>query len=208
MDLIADDMAALLEHLGVSNAVICGASMGGYAAFAFWRRYSEKVRALVLASTRAGADSPEGKRARADLARRLRARGVASVIDTLLPKMFSDLTPKKQPQLIEQVRAMFEAANPEAMARALEGMAMREGSEDSMRGINISAMILHGIDDLIVPRGEALIMARAIRGAKFEQIERGGHLVNMEQPELFNGHLREFLEHLPLFFGLSDLRLA
>ena len=60
MDQYADDAAALLDSLGAGPAIVAGLSMGGYIAFAFWRRHRAKVRALVLADTRAGVDSDEG----------------------------------------------------------------------------------------------------------------------------------------------------
>ena len=57
MEQHADDLAALLDHLRVRRAVVAGLSMGGYVAFAFWRRYPERVRGLILADTRAEPDS-------------------------------------------------------------------------------------------------------------------------------------------------------
>ena len=53
MERIADDAAALLDHLGLSQAIVGGCSMGGYAAFAFARRHPTRLRALVLQDTRA-----------------------------------------------------------------------------------------------------------------------------------------------------------
>ena len=64
MDQYADDIAALLDMLGVPASVVVGLSMGGYVAFAFWRRHRARVRALVLAATRAGADTDEGREKR------------------------------------------------------------------------------------------------------------------------------------------------
>jgi 3-oxoadipate enol-lactonase len=59
MDAAAEDLAILLEELGVQRAVVCGLSMGGYIAFAMFRQHPQRVRALVLCDTRAGADSEE-----------------------------------------------------------------------------------------------------------------------------------------------------
>src|SRR5690349_7248599 len=61
MDQYADDVALLLENLGIGHAVIVGLSMGGYVAFSLWRRHRALVRALVLADTRAGADTDDGR---------------------------------------------------------------------------------------------------------------------------------------------------
>ena len=64
LDQYADDVAALLDHLRIENATVVGLSLGGYISFALWRRHCERIIALVLADTRAGADSEEGKQGR------------------------------------------------------------------------------------------------------------------------------------------------
>src|SRR5205807_6917809 len=64
----ADDLVAVLDALGIRAAVVCGLSMGGYVVFELLRRHPERVRAIVLADTKAEADSEEGKRGRDELA--------------------------------------------------------------------------------------------------------------------------------------------
>src|SRR3990172_4482201 len=69
MDAFADDINGLLGHLGIDQAVIAGFSMGGYVAFAFYRKYPGKVKALVLADTRPQADTPEAAEGRRNTAK-------------------------------------------------------------------------------------------------------------------------------------------
>src|SRR5256886_289629 len=64
----ADDLVAVLDALGIGAAVVCGLSMGGDVVFELLRRHPERIRAIVLADTKAEADSEEGKRARDELA--------------------------------------------------------------------------------------------------------------------------------------------
>ena len=61
IDQYADDLVAFLTALGIAHAVVCGLSMGGYVAFSMLRRHRERVRALVLADTRAAADTDEAR---------------------------------------------------------------------------------------------------------------------------------------------------
>jgi len=61
MEMFADDVAGLMDLLGIQQAVLCGLSMGGYVAFAFLRKYLHRVAGLILADTRPGADSPEAQ---------------------------------------------------------------------------------------------------------------------------------------------------
>lgn len=206
MDQFADDIAALLDHVGVRSAVICGLSMGGYVAFALHRRHRQKVRALVLCNTRPGADTEEARRNRLVQAARVRQDGVAPVVESMLPRLMSDLSKKKHPELVTRVREIMESTPPETMARVLEGMAQRPSSEDQLRDISVPTLIIHGDDDAIVPRGEAQMMARNLRGARLEILEDCGHLSNLEYPDLFNRHVHEFLANLPPYFG--ELKLA
>src|SRR5687768_12355426 len=73
IDSWADGLARFLDALAIERATIAGLSMGGYIALSFWRLHRERVDALVLADTRAGADTEEGKQKRREtieLARR------------------------------------------------------------------------------------------------------------------------------------------
>ncbi|HEX4933058.1 MAG TPA: alpha/beta fold hydrolase, partial [Gemmatimonadaceae bacterium] len=87
VDRYADDVAVLLDALKVERAVICGLSMGGYVALAFWRRHRARVRALVLMDTRAGADTPEGRTRRDQMIATARERGSAAVADAMITGM-------------------------------------------------------------------------------------------------------------------------
>src|SRR5689334_423399 len=84
MDRYADDVIAVLDHAGIAHATIVGISMGGYVAFALWRRATDRVRALVLADTRATADSPETIERRRELIALARSDGVSTVADRQL----------------------------------------------------------------------------------------------------------------------------
>jgi len=93
MDLLADDCLAVLEALAIDKpAVICGLSMGGYVALAFYRRNRSRVAGLILAATRAGADSAEAKANRDRLAAQAKSDGPQAVAKAMLPKMLSPKT--------------------------------------------------------------------------------------------------------------------
>jgi pimeloyl-ACP methyl ester carboxylesterase len=198
MDLLARDLAALLDHLGIGRTVVCGLSMGGYVAFEFFRQFPDRVRALVLCDTRAGPDSAETKRARATLAERVLAENTARpVVEGLLPRLLCSHTARKDPGVVAMVRAMMQEARPDSVARLLQGMATRADSEPLLRDIEVPALIVVGSDDVITNRGQAEMLARAIRGARIEVVEAAGHLPPVEQPDEFNRVLGQFLERLP-----------
>src|SRR5271166_3853520 len=83
MTKIADDLDRLCRELAITRAIFVGVSIGGYALFEFWRRYRERVAALVLANTRAGAETPEGYAGRIQIAEAVDREGTAAFIDDL-----------------------------------------------------------------------------------------------------------------------------
>jgi len=89
MERIANDGAALLDHLGIASATVCGVSMGGYAALAFVRRHADRLRGLVLADTRAAADTDQARRTRAEQADKVRREGAAAIADAVLPSSWA-----------------------------------------------------------------------------------------------------------------------
>ena len=106
IDDCAEDVIALLDHLGLDRAVIAGLSMGGYAAFAVLRTAPARVCGLVLADTRAEADS-ESARASRDARLDTLARGGASaVFERMRPGLLGATTRASRPDVVDLVRQM------------------------------------------------------------------------------------------------------
>lgn len=197
MEAFADDVAALLAHLGLKRAVFGGLSMGGYVAFALLRRHPSLVRALVLADTRAAADSDAARTGRMQLAERVRREGRGPVVDSMMPKLLSPETRNQRPEVAVRIKAIMESTSPDTMARALLGMAARPSAEPQLRDVDVPTLVIVGADDEITDSGEARLLVRAIRGAQLEIIESAGHVSNMEYPEAFDRALHRFLAGLP-----------
>lgn len=208
MELLADDVVALLDHLGLTQAVFCGLSMGGYVGFALLRKHPGRVRALILANTRASADSPEGRLGRIELAAKVRAQGTRAVVDAMLPKLLSDHATAGKPGLVSEVQQLMMSNQPENVARALEGMAERPAADDLFSAVQVPVLVIHSDDDAIIPTGDAQIMARGMRGARLQMVHDAGHLSNLEHPAVFSSYLSDFLLHLPPAFTIDSLKLA
>jgi 3-oxoadipate enol-lactonase len=198
MDQYADDVAALLDALGARPAVVIGLSMGGYVAFALWRRHRARVRALVLADTRAGADTDEGREKRRRLIEVARSRGSGTVAETQLASMVGDTTRQRRPEVVEMVRTLMTAAPVEGIVGALEAMMTRPDSTPTLATIDVPTLIVVGEEDTLTPPHEAQAMHERIRGSRLEVIAGAGHICNLERPAAFTHVLSEFVEGVSL----------
>ena len=197
MDHLADDTAALLEELGITQpVVVAGLSMGGYAALAFYRKHRARVAGLILAATRAGADSPEGRAGREKAAATAREKGAAAIADAMLPKMFAPRTYTDKPDLVDRVRDIMAGTSVTGIVGALMGMRDRPDSTPLLAEIDRPVLIVHGAEDQLIPPSEAEAMHGQLRQSRLELVPAAGHLVNMEQPASFNAAVRTFLQSL------------
>jgi pimeloyl-ACP methyl ester carboxylesterase len=193
MEAMANDVACLLDLLAISQATIGGLSMGGYVALAFSRLFPSRVQALVLAATRAQADTEEAKQNRAVQAEKARTEGMKGIADMMLPKLLTPETVAKRPEVVKHVRGMMAGTNPEGAAAALQGMALRQDQTSFLPQIKAATLILVGREDVITPVADSEFMHREIPGSQLHVIENAGHVVNLERPEEFNRALSHFL---------------
>lgn len=189
VDAMADACAEAARAAGLDRVVVCGLSMGGYAALAMWRRHRRMVVGLVLANTRAGADDEAARGRRANLAARLRAEGSGFLVESP-PPLLSANAPTA---LLERVKRIIAAQPAEGIAAASLGMAERPDAGDLLPRLDIPTMVITASADTLIPPQVTREMADAIPGSEFRVIEGAGHLSNLEAPEAFNALLREFL---------------
>ena len=194
MGIYADDLAALLDALGVNEAVLCGISMGGYVIFEFLRRWRHRVRALILMDTRAEADSIEGRRARDAAAATARDGGAAAVGGAMLPKMLAPGSEERAPELVDRVRRMMAATPVAGMVGALAAMRDRHDSTGLLPTLaGLPTLVLVGEEDVLTPPDAARRMATLIPGARLVVIPGAGHLPPVERPSETTAEIREFL---------------
>jgi pimeloyl-ACP methyl ester carboxylesterase len=148
--------------------VAVGASMGGYCALALARRSPERVLGLVLAGSRAGADTDERRRFRDEQIRLLREEGVPPEHDAGVPA--------------------------EELAVAQEAMRDRPGASGVVSSFGGPLLVGHGDRDEVVPAAEARAIADAALLGSFELFPGAGHFVSIDAEERFRAVLLEFLE--------------
>lgn len=198
MDQYADDVVALMDAANVERAIIAGLSMGGYVAFALWRRHRARVRALVLADTKAGADSPEARQKRRDMIALAKERGSEGVADAMIGGMVGKSTREKSPEIVDEMHAMLAAAPVDGVVGALEALMERPDSTPTLATIDVPVLIVVGEEDALTPVKESEAMHAAIPGSRLEVLSGAGHVSNVERPAAFNHVLTEFLASLTL----------
>ena len=187
----SDALAGFLDAIGIDRAHIVGLSWGGILAQEFYRLYRERVRSLVLADTYAGwrGSLPEAAW-KERLATCLRdAEGPSEVVVAkFVPGVFTDAAPQ---HLRDEFSAIVSDFHP-AGFRLMSLSSAEVDTRDLLLRVDLPTLLLWGDDDRRSPLHIAEQFRAAIRGAELVIIPKAGHLSNMEQPEVFDGHVRRF----------------
>jgi len=189
----ADDVRALLDHLAISQAVLVGLSMGGYISLAFSRKYGNRLKGLILADTRAQADSPEGRTGRFHLAQTAVGHGSDAVADIMLPKLLGATSLQTNQKLVDYVRKTIRGTSVSGIVTDLMAMADRPDSVHQLGTITAPSLIVLGREDNTTPLADAQLMAERIPSARLAVIPAAGHLSNLEQPDVFNDVVTGFV---------------
>jgi 3-oxoadipate enol-lactonase len=193
IDDYAADVGALLDALLVDEAVIGGLSMGGYIAFALFRRSPELFSGMILADTRPQADTPQARAGRVKMRDLLTHEGVGRIADEMLPRLLAEETMKERPGLVRHVRGIIESNPPRAIDAALDAMMTRHDSTADLARISCATLVIVGEKDAVTPPQESDAMHRAIERSVLVTLPGAAHLSNLEQPEAFSRGLADFL---------------
>jgi len=185
-------VAGVLDQLGIEQATIVGASMGGYLAMALLRHHPERVRQLVLADSRARSDDPSVANKRSAQQDLLRGGAeVASLAKENVERLLSSGS-MSRPELVDYVHALADGADPEGWIAALEAMKDRPDSMLLLRQASVRALVVVGELDRVTPIAEAMSLRSLLKG-ELVIVPNVGHLPNLEDPLAFNEVLVNFL---------------
>ena len=197
LDLVADDLAALLDAKSLDRVVLGGLSMGGYVAMAFCRRHRDRIAALILADTKAAADAPEARAKRERIAAAVESDSYSPVLlDEVLPTLVGKTTVAERPLVYGRIRGFVAAAPVAAVAWAQRAMAARPDSTDTLRAVDVPTLVVVGEEDTLSPPADAEAIAGLVPGAWVARIPAAGHLSAVEAPAEFNAAVADFLGSL------------
>jgi pimeloyl-ACP methyl ester carboxylesterase len=190
---LAGDVIDLLDRLDITQAAVVGCSMGGYVLFEILKSAPRYLGAIGLVSTRPGADSDEGRSNREKMIDLVVREGVGAVAAQMVPKLLGATTQHDRPDLATHVNSLVVENTREGVKTAVRAMMERSDSTPMLGKIDVPTLIVHGVEDALIPPSEAEGMHRAIRHSQLELMPVAGHLPNLERSELFEWRLWQFL---------------
>ena len=196
IELFVDDLIALLDHLKIDKAILCGFSMGGYIALRAIERNPDRFSALILCDTMSAADSNEAKIRRANAIKQIKKEGVERYAEGFLKAVFATETFNTKPDIIHGIRRTIMSNSPLGICGALLAMAGRTDTTPALSKINVPTLLLVGKLDAVTPPTAASSMHEQIRNSELYLIDSAAHMSNLENPTQFNEHLINFLKNI------------
>ncbi len=196
LEFFVDDLIALLDHLVIEQAVLCGLSMGGYIALRAIERHPDRIKALVLCDTRSEDDPNEGKVKRSATIKSVKTDGLPAFAEGFVKAIFSEQTFRDNPHAIEAIKHAIKGNSSIGICGTLLALACRTNTTEFLPQINVPTLILVGEQDKLTPPSASRAMHEAIQGSDLQIISHAAHMSNLENPSEFNKHLIEFFNRL------------
>ena len=193
IDLFVNDLLRLIDALELNNTILCGLSMGGYIALRTIENYPELFEALILSDTQCMADTSEGKGKRLTAIESIKENGVEQYADESIKNLFAAESFTTRIKEIATVKNMIVKVSQESLINTLHALASREETCDKLEDIKMPVLIMVGSEDKITPSSAAQMMKEGITDSFLKVIAHAGHLANLENPSVFNHHVRKFL---------------
>lgn len=193
IDDYAHAVLAFMDAMRIDSAVVGGLSMGGYVTFALWRLAHLRWRGLVLADTKAAADTEQARAGREKMLALVRQHGSHGVAEEMLPKLLGPTTRRKREPVIDRVRRMIERQTGEGIAAAILRLRDRPDSTPLLTEISVPVLVMVGEEDEVTPPTESEQMHARLEDARLVRIPESGHLSAIENPAAFSAALGEFL---------------
>jgi pimeloyl-ACP methyl ester carboxylesterase len=191
---LADDVHALVQYLSLTQVALGGLSMGGYVALAYAKKYPATLSALLLIDTKAEGDGPEARENRDRMIAIAREKGTRPIADAMLGKLIPEESAKARPQLVRELREMMESQTAQTVAHALAAMRDRPDQTAMLASVAVPTLVVVGEKDAVTPVDVAKSMGEKIPRAELRVIPGAGHMSPVEQSEVVNREVKEFLK--------------
>jgi 3-oxoadipate enol-lactonase len=194
IDLFVDDLISLMDALKISQASVCGLSLGGYIALNAIENYPERFEALVLCDTTCTADTTKAKYKRMNAVESIINNGVANYAGESVKNLFTPDSFTSKVDEINAVKQMILNTSELSLCSTILALSARQETCSKLSEINVPVLIMVGKEDIITPPATARVLHKSIKNSSLQVIDHAGHLSNLENPEDFNQHLKMFFE--------------
>jgi len=189
----ADDLAALLAHLGVGRAVLAGMSQGGFLSLRCALTHPEIVRALILIDTQAGREDPERLAGHMQLAHAWASAGLSDEMAAMIEGIILGDGWAGAAVWKDKWRQI----KPVNLLGCMNTLATRDDVTQRLPEIKVPTLVIHGDADAAIELDLARTLATGIEGAELVVVEAAGHAANLTHPETVNPAIAAFLDALP-----------
>jgi 3-oxoadipate enol-lactonase len=193
IDTHVDDLMNITGILKLNKPVICGLSMGGYIALRTLELHQDKFKAAVLSDTKSEADTNQAKINRFNQIKQIKSGDRKTFIENFIKNALSEKNYFGKPGLVDFLREIIGWQSDSAITGALLTLAARTDTTDSLKNLNIPALVISGEEDKLIPVEFAKSMNSKIKGSALAVIKNSGHFPNTENPEEFNMAIENFL---------------
>lgn len=190
MGALIRDAEMLLDRLEVRDCVFVGLSIGGMIAQGLATKRLDQIRALVLSNTAPKMGTAQMWRDRMDA---IEAEGLDAMADAVMERWFS--RPFRDTDALARWRAMLTGTPTQGYLGACAAIAGTDFYTQTA-ALTLPTLVIAGSEDGASPPDLVRETSELIRGSRFELIRRAGHLPCVEQPEIFAGHVSQFLSDI------------
>jgi 3-oxoadipate enol-lactonase len=194
IELFVDDLIALLDHLSIEKAVLCGLSMGGYIALRAIERFPNRINGLILCDTKSEPDTNEAKIKRTVSMKTIKTAGARAFTEDFVKSGFWEKTFDKNPEAIEFIKKIIYRNSPLGICGTLLALASRTDTTQVLSSIKVPTCIIVGEYDKLTPPSIAQAMHKTIAGSELHILPNAGHMSNLENTKEFNQRLIAFLK--------------
>ena len=188
-----DDLENIINELRLDRPILCGLSMGGYISLRAVERMENKFRALILCDTKSAADDNEGKIKRAAAIKQINSGEFNSFIESFVFNCFGEKFVKENNAEYRKVVDRSKKNNPLGVKGCLLAMAGRTDTTGYLSKIKIPTLVISGSEDRLTPPVVLEPMANQISNSEFIKIDGAGHMAPIENPQMVNESIRDFL---------------
>jgi 3-oxoadipate enol-lactonase len=191
LEQMADDLHALLKHLGIQKAHYCGLSMGGMIGQTFALKYPGIFQSLILCDTTSRYPAAAAAMWQ-DRIRIAEAQGMKPLVQPTLERWFTEPFRRGKPQEVAKVASQIEKTPVPGYVGCCNAIPKIDVTA-RLKEIKLPALVICGEDDPGTPPAMAREIHANLPGSKLVLIPQAAHLSNIEQPEAFNRALADFL---------------